>query len=114
MAKEKQYFWNLKGQTFAGRKFGEEVTDILANDKDRLKKYLDLGQVVTSEPTDFDQAKENELTALRTKVGKLQLRNAELEAEAKKGGSAKLKDARAKITDLEKQVEELTSPGGGK
>ena len=111
MSKE-SYFWNIKGQTFAGREFGAEVTDIFGDDKDRLKKYLDLGQIVTSEPVDFDRAKENELGALRTEVKNLQLRNSELEKEIKKTGSAKLKEAREKITDLESQLEELTKPKG--
>ena len=111
MAKE-SYFWNQKGSTFAGREFGADVTDIFGDDKDRLKKYLDLGQVVTSEPVDFDQAKESELNALRTEVKKLQLRNSDLEKEIKKSGSVKLKEAREKITDLESQLEELTKPKG--
>ena len=103
---EKKYYWNLKGQTFAGRQFGEEVTDILADDEDRLQKYLDLGQIVTSEPTDFDQAKESELTSLRIEVEKLQLRNSELETEKKKTPKS-TKNAAAKIKSLESKLEEV-------
>lgn len=107
---EKKYFWNLKNQMLDGCGFGDDVTHVYLNDPDRLKKDMALGKVVMSEPIDFDHAKENELAALRIEVEKLQSRNAELETEAKKGGSVKLKEARAKIAYLEKQIEELTDP----
>ena len=113
MAKE-SYFWNLKGENFAGRAFGEDVTDILGEDKDRRQKYLDLGKIVTSEPVDFDKAKENELNSLRAAVKKLSTRNSELEAELKKGASVKLKEAKDKIKDLETQLDEATDPKKGK
>jgi hypothetical protein len=111
MTKE-SYFWNLKGENFAGRAFGSDVTDIFGDDKARIKKYLDLGQVVTSKPIDFDHAKENELGSLRAEVKKLLLRNSELESEIKKSSSVKLKEAKEKIKDLETQLEELTKPRG--
>lgn len=113
MAKE-SYFWNKKGECFAGREFGEDVTDIFADDEKRCKKYLELGKIVTSEPLDFDHAKESELNSLRATVEKLSARNSELEAEIKKGASVKLKEAKEKIKDLETQLDEATDPKKGK
>jgi polyhydroxyalkanoate synthesis regulator phasin len=112
MANKEQYYWNKKSECFDGKKFGEDVTKYFAKDEERRKKYLDLGKIVTSEPVDFDQAKENELNSLRKTVKELQLRVQELESEIKKSGSAKLKEAREKITELETQISELTDPGG--
>ena len=111
MPKEKVvYFWNIKGEQFAGCSFGEDVTKYFADDEERLKKYVDLGKIVTEEPLDFDHAKENELSSLRIEVEKLQSRNSELEAESEKSGTVKLKEARAEIAELKEQLEEATAP----
>lgn len=106
MAKE-QYFWNKKGETFAGCKFGDEVTKFLEGQTERVAKLLELGKIVTSEPVDFDQAKENELNVLRKTVETQQSRITELEAKPKKGeASKKLKDAEAEINGLKIESDE--------
>lgn len=106
MAKEQQYFWNKKGECFAGCKFGEEVTEFLEGQEKRVEELLALGKIVKSRPVDFDSAKENELKALRVEVEKLQERNKELETEAKKSGSAK---PSKKVKDLEAEIKDLTA-----
>lgn len=133
MAEKKQYFWNKKGECFAGKHFGEDVTADFQGDEDRIKEYLELGKIVSSEPADFDQAKESELNALRKKVESLQTENKGLKASPKKStpspkvkdleaqlkasgdqlkdSEAQLKASDVKVKDLEAQVETLTKPG---
>lgn len=116
--KKLEYFWNLKDQNFGGKRFGEEITGFFVDkdgnfkDEPRLKKLIELGKIVTSEPVDFDHAQQEELNALRKEVEKLQGKVDELEKQAKKSGSVKLKEARAKIVELEKQLDEATKPAG--
>lgn len=125
MAKEEQYFWNATGETFAGHRFGEDVTKHFEGDSDRRDKYIALGKIVTSAPVDFNDAKQSELNVLRKTVATQKVKIAELETEVKKGGtskpSKKVKDleaeistANGKIKELESQVATLTDPKGKK
>jgi len=114
MTEKVKYYWNKKGETFAGCKFGDDVTKYFENDEKRCEEYLNLGKIVTSEPIDFDHAKEDELNSLRVVVEKLQSRNSELEENAKKSGTAKWRESQDKIKELESQLEEATAPKGKK
>lgn len=136
---KEQYFWNATGETFAGHRFGEDVTKHFEGDQKRADEYIALGKIVTSAPVDFNDAKQSELNVLRKTVETQKVRIAELETEAKKGGTAKpskkvkdlegeitglkteaqkakdlIGEADSKIKELESQVATLTDPKGKK
>jgi len=107
---ELRYFWNLKGENFAGKSFGADVTDILVDQEARRNVMLSLGKIVSSKPVDFDSAKENELNSLRAAVKKLQENNSDLKSKLKKGGGAKSGEAakllEAKLEKIPKNIKE--------
>ena len=55
MSKKEKYYWNLKGECFAGKKFGGDVTEYFENDEERCEKYLATGKIVTSKPIAGDE-----------------------------------------------------------
>ncbi len=106
-------YWNDPKSRFAGNKFGGDVTEYFSGKDDkRLKKFIDDGKISIEKPKSFEQAKESELFQLRKTVKEKDGEIEGLKAELEKRGSEKLREARTKIKDLEKQIEELTKPGG--
>lgn len=119
MAKEEfRVFWTRTGETFAGKKFGEDVTDYFAEDIEkngdvkkgsRLEEFFKLGKVTQEQPETYEAAESGELVALRKSVAAQKEEIEELKNELASAPKT-VKEANKKIKDLEKQLEELTKP----
>ena len=123
----KKYFWNEPRSTFAGKKYGEEVTEYFTGDSDkRLKNLVDIGKISEKKPETVEVAKQSELHQLRKTVENQKAKIVILEDRLKQSATKpdisaaleaalekypkKSKEAVDRIVELEKQVEELTSP----
>lgn len=108
------HYWISKNKSFGRNiKFGDEVEGL---DKDRAKDLIGKGLVSEKKPETVTTAEKNKIAEISAVNESLREDLAELKEEMKKGGSAKLKEARATIEELTKQLEEATAPEkkGGK
>lgn len=112
MAKDKKYFWIKKGEQFGGEKTGTDITDLLGDDQERIKKMLKQGLISETEPITAEQAAEGELHALRKTIKNQDAEIADLKNQLESVPKT-VKAANEKIKALEAELEALTRPEKG-
>ena len=120
--KQEPIFWaDPKSRFGDDTKFGDEVKDL---DDVRREKFLDSGRVKLKKPESVEHVKESYMTKLRqllvVKDEIIEGLEHDLKGmpkttkEAQKKvavANEKLRESQDKVSDLEKQIEELTDPG---
>lgn len=125
MSKETRYFWNKTGECFAGKTFGEDITEYFSgdiNDKGaakegtRLENFLKFGSISDEKPVCYEAAEDAELNQLRETVenqkGQIADFQRELDSVPENITAAKkeAKELKSEIEELQRQISELTEP----
>ncbi len=125
MAKDDQnIYWIKTGETFAGRKTGEDITDFFHDKKgapiqqERLEKLKKDGYVSIEQPASIEEASEIELNALRKTVADQNEKIVDLENELTTipknvtAARKQIKELKSELVEKEIEIEALTKPGG--
>ncbi len=125
MAKDDQnIYWIKTGETFAGRKTGEDITDFFVDKKgapiqeERLEKLKKDGYVSVEQPASIEEASEIELNSLRKTITDQTDKIVDLENELTNipknvtAARKQIKELKSELVEKDIEIEALTKPGG--